>query len=272
MADENTNQDTNAGGGDAAGQDWRASVLGENAATEAPELYEYMGRFKTPADEVKAHYESHKLNIRKNDDVRTAIEAEMVPGDDWDDDKWKALGDRLRTKDEAAYKVEVPAELAGILPQEALDAEIAEAMADGMPARWVQKHAKRRIDAAAEMVKQLNDTAAKLRADDEKALADELAAAGTDRAVFDRTADRGRDFMAKAAGMEAAPFLEFLKTYGLDTHPAMRKVSATIGDMIKDMPADGGTAGDSGKKEMTQYEKNKARWPNTPSMWGDPDK
>ena len=217
---------------------WITETLGQTAQTDAPELVGYLTDkgYKTPADAIKAGYEAHKLNTKKTDEVRLAVEKDYVPSDDWQDEQWAKFTERIRPKDKSAYKdiIKVPDEVSGLFRQEKLDAMIEQWHKDGIPPRLIKGFAQQYVDGIAAEAKALNDEAARIKADDEKALKDELAKSGKDFKVFSEVAKRGQGFAAKAAGMEEAAFGELLSTYGLETHPAFSKMFNAIGEMSND--------------------------------------
>lgn len=249
--------------------DWRVGMLGENAATESPEMFKYFERFKEPAEAIKSAYEVHKLNTRKTEDIKAEVAKQHIPQDDWNDEQWNNYI-KARQVDKSLYKVpQVPDEYKELYKPERVQAIIDKAHASGIHPKFVNAMLADEINSRVEDIKALQAEAAKIKVEDEKALKEELAKAGKDYNEFTEMAKRGRAFAAKQTGLTELEGL--LAKYGMDTHPAFQKIFNFIGVLSSDPKFVSGSP-DDGKTAKTQYELNKERWPNTPSMWGDPNK
>lgn len=213
--------------------DWITQTLGDTAASEQPELVKYLTDkgYKDPAAAIKGGYEAHKLTTRKTDDIRAEVEKSLTPAEDWDDERWKTFGQKTRTPNPEAYKVQVPDELKAFMPQEAMDAELKAAAEAGIPARWAVQFAQRRMEAARAELKAMADETARIKSEDAAALEKEW---GPDKAKNAELATRGQTFAAQWAGMEAEPFGKLLAAYGIDTHPAFKKLFKFIGELSGD--------------------------------------
>lgn len=231
--------------------EWINDVLGENAATEAPEVVDYIKAkgYQTPLDFAKAAHETHKMNTKKTDDIKSALskdpefisgiqtefEKKVIPSDTWGEDEWKAYGDKVRPKDKDAYlkssKVEIPDELKSFIPAERVNAVVEKAYERGYPAKIVKDFVSDYIADQAVQIKALQDESARLKSDDQAALDKEW---GPDKTKFEELAKRGMGFAAKAAGMEEKPFTELLEGYGMDTHPAFKKLFKFVGELSND--------------------------------------
>lgn len=211
--------------------DWRTEVLGENIAAENPEMFQYMERFKTPADAVKSAHEVHKLNTRKTDDIKKEVEKQFTPADDWKDDQWKAFTDRIRVKDATAYKAEVPENLKPFIKQDKIDAMVKIMHEDGVHPRQANRLMKEYLKAESAAIQTLTAETERIKAEDKAALEKEW---GAEMSKNDELSRRGMTFGAKAAGMDEKAFGELLKTYGMDTHPAFKKMFKFIGEVSGD--------------------------------------
>jgi hypothetical protein len=227
--------------------EWITQVLGANAPTENKELVDYLTskNYATPADAIRGGYESHKLNVRKTDEVRAAVERDFVPAEDWKDEQWKRLTDRLRPKDKAGYKIEIPEALKGLVKPEKVQAMIDRFHADGLPPRLVNGFVKDYIDGIGAEHAALVAEAERIKGEDEKLLNESTVTVGTgatarqvkwadQKILFEEQARRGMAFAAKAAGLEEKAFGQLLEGYGVDSHPAFKRLFRYIGELAGD--------------------------------------
>jgi len=229
-------------------EQWIKDTLGE--APENKEVVEYVTAkgYKTPADAIKAGHEAHKLNTRKTEEIKAEVEKQFVPAEDWKEEQWKAFAERTRTKDRKAYKAEIPENLKPYMKQEKLDAMFDEIHQAGVPAPIANRIVAKYIDGEKAGLEALLTETQRIKSEDQAVLDKEW---GADKAKNEELAKRGQDFAAQAAGMESAPFAELLKTYGMDTHPAFKKLFKFIGEASNDPKFVMGNSKPKAKAEKT---------------------
>jgi hypothetical protein len=240
--------------------DWIKETLGSAAETDQKDLAQYLTEkgYKSPLDALKAGHEAHKLNTRKTEDLRAELEKDLVPGEDWDDEKWGKYIERVRPKDKAAYKAEIPDELKPYLPEEDVNAMIDFFHENGVHPRQANATINKYIQAQQARAAALKAEVEKIRADDAAALDKEW---GAEKVKNEELAKRGQGFAAKAAGMEEKPFAELLSAYGLDTHPAFKKLFKFVGEMSNDpkfVSGDGSGGAAAPQKSMGEIMKEEA--------------
>ena len=218
---------------------WIQDTFGDQAE-QNKEVVSYLTEkgYDSPSAALKAGYEAHKLNTKKTDElkteVRSEVEKDMVPGEDWDDAKWNALGEKLRPKDIAAYKVDVPEGLEHAFKPEFIQELAQTAHEIGMPAPHFNKLAAKYMESQAAQLTALQEESTRIQAEDKKELETYVKAKGLNQATFDEISKRGQGFMAQMAGMEGDKFGEWLQVTGYDTHPVMRKIAHAIGELSND--------------------------------------
>lgn len=214
---------------------WIQDTFGEQAE-QNKEVVDYLTEkgYDSPVSALKAAHETHKLNTKKTEDLRSQVEKDIIPSDDWDDAKWDALGQKLRPKDIAAYKVDIPESVKDYFKPETIEALAAKAHEIGMPAPHFNKLANAYMEQQAAQIQALQEETTRIQAEDKKQLETYIKTKGLNQASFDEISKRGQGFMANMAGMEGDKFGEWLKVTGYDTHPVMRKIAHAIGELSND--------------------------------------
>lgn len=192
-------------------------------------------KFKDVPTAFQSHRELEKSLGKKLD----------VPADDWDDEKWGKFGEKLRPKDKAAYKVEVPKEYEQYFDKELVSSVIDEAHKHGMPARWFNSMMKGYVDKTIPKLQaalKKNEDALKtaeletqrIRMEDEQKWKDDCTKLNLDIVKAGELSRRGWDRMAEIMGVKKEDLSGLMGTLGIDTHSFFRQMGMKIGELFAD--------------------------------------
>lgn len=206
-------------------------------------------QFKDVSAAFKAHRKLEKTLGGKLD----------IPADDWDDDKWGKFGEKLRPKDRAAYRIEVPKEYEQYFDKELIAGIIDEAHKHGIPARWLNALSQQYINktipklqialkANEEQLKKVEIEAERIKTEDKQKWEEDCKKANLDIAQADELSKRGWSRMAEIMKVKKEDLSGLMQTLGIDTHSFFRQMGMKMGELFADAKFISGEGG-TGKKE-----------------------